>query len=168
MTPISAIDYHSPMTIPQGDLSLLQHPVAQELLHSQIPARFAYIAPDDTPRVVPVWFHWDGKDIVVGTPPRAPKVRALREHPRVALTIDDNQFPNKVLLVRGTARMTTVQGIIPEYVSAGDRYLGVEANRAWIQQLSGMVSQMVRIAITPEWVGVLDYKTRFPSALAKD
>jgi hypothetical protein len=29
-----------------------------------------------------------------------------------------------------------------------------------------MVPGMVRIAITPEWVGVLDFKTRFPSALA--
>jgi hypothetical protein len=72
-----------------------------------------------------------------------------------------------VLLIRGTARMTTVKGIIPEYVKAGDRYLGAEANRAWIAQLSSMIAEMVRIAITPEWVGVLDYKERFPSALAR-
>jgi hypothetical protein len=28
-----------------------------------------------------------------------------------------------------------------------------------------MSPEMVRIAITPEWVGLLDFKTRFPSAL---
>ena len=125
----------------------------------------AYVAKDGTPRVVPVWFHWDGKDIVIATPPNAPKVKALRERPKVAITIDDNVFPNKVLLLRGTARMNMVDGIVPEYAKAGDRYLGKDANAAWIQQLRGMVSQMVRIAITPEWAGVLDYKERFPSAL---
>ncbi len=155
------------MPIAQGDLSLLDHPVAQELLHSSIPARVAYVARDGTPRVVPVWFHWDGKEIVIATPTNAPKVKALQERPQVAITIDDNTFPNKVLLIRGKARMTTVAGVVPEYVKAGDRYLGEVGNRAWIQQLRGMITEMVRIAVTPEWVGVLDYKERFPSALSK-
>lgn len=155
------------MPIAQGDLSLLRHPVAQELLQSKIPARIAYVARDGTPRVVPVWFHWNGKEVVIATPTNAPKVKSLRERPQVAITIDDNTFPNKVLLIRGTARMTTVKGVVPEYVKAGDRYLGEEANRAWSDQLSGMISEMVRIAVEPEWVGVLDYKERFPSALSR-
>jgi PPOX class probable F420-dependent enzyme len=153
--------------IPQGDLSLLQHPVAQELLHARIPARVAYVARDGTPRVVPVWFHWDGHDIVIGTPTNAPKVKALRERPQVAITIDDNTFPNKVLLIRGTARLSEVQGIVPEYAMAAERYFSPEEGRAWVRQLSGTISGMVRIAITPEWVGVLDYRERFPSALTK-
>jgi hypothetical protein len=65
------------MTVKQGDLSLLQHPAAQELLHSKIPARLAYVWTDGTPRVVPIWFHWNGREIVMGTPPRAPKLKAL-------------------------------------------------------------------------------------------
>jgi PPOX class probable F420-dependent enzyme len=154
------------MPTSQGDLSLLQHPIAQELLRSSIPARIAYVALDGTPRVVPVWFHWDGKEVVISTPTKAPKVKALRERPKVAITIDDNAFPNKVLLIRGTARMRVVKGIVPEYAIASERYLMPEEGRAWVRQLSGMLSEMVRIAVTPEWVGVLDYKTRFPSALS--
>lgn len=146
---------------------MLEHPVAQELLRSKIPARVAYVARDGTPRVVPVWFHWDGNEVVIATPTNAPKVKALRERPEVAITIDDNTFPNKVLLIRGKAQMTTVKGVVPEYAQAGERYLGEEANRAWIAQLSGMISEMVRIAVRPEWVGVLDYKERFPSALSR-
>jgi PPOX class probable F420-dependent enzyme len=155
------------MAIPQGDLQLLRHPVAQELLQSKIPARVAYVAHDGSPRVVPVWFHWTGTEIVIGTPVKAPKVRALRERPQVALTIDDNTFPNKVLLIRGTAHLTEVSGIVPEYALAAERYFTPEEGRAWVRQLSGMMSDMVRIAIKPEWVGVLDYQERFPSALAK-
>jgi len=154
------------MPVPQGDLSLLQHPVAQELLASKIPARLAYIWTDGTPRVVPIWFHWDGRELVMGTPPKAPKLKALASNPKVSLTIDDETFPHRVLLIRGRARLTPVDGIVPEYAAAAERYFGAERGQAWIDQLKKMVPGMVRIAITPEWVGIIDFKTRFPSALA--
>src|SRR5258708_25401560 len=110
------------MPVTQGDLGLLQHPAAQELLASKIPARLAYIATDDTPRVIPIWFHWNGNEFVMGTPPKAPKLKALARNPRVSLTIDDNTFPHKVLLVRGNARLEPVTGIVPEYPPPPHRY----------------------------------------------
>ncbi len=154
------------MAAKQGDLELLQDPVAQELLRSTIPARLAYTAIDGTPRVVPIWFHWNGREFVMGTPPKAPKLKALAKNPKVALTIDDNTFPHKVLLVRGTARLDPVDGIVPEYAQAAERYFGPEQGRAWMQQLRTTMPGMMKITITPEWVGVLDFKTRFPSALS--
>jgi hypothetical protein len=42
----------NPMTLGQGDLRLLESEVAQRLLSSRIPARFAYLATDGTPRVL--------------------------------------------------------------------------------------------------------------------
>ncbi|MGA7908221.1 MAG: pyridoxamine 5'-phosphate oxidase family protein [Candidatus Sulfotelmatobacter sp.] len=152
--------------VDQGGLELLQHPAAQELLHSKIPARLAYVWTDNTPRVVPVWFHWNGCEIVVATPPKAPKLKALTKNPKVSLTIDDNTFPHKVLLIRGTARLETVAGIAPEYAAAAERYFGHEQALAWLSQMRTMVSSQVRVTITPEWVGLLDFQTRFPSALA--
>ena len=152
--------------VQQGDLNLLQHPASQELLRSKIPARIAYIATDGTPRVVPIWFHWNGREIVMATPPKAPKLKALAKNPKVSLTIDDNTFPHKVLLIRGSARLEPVQGIVPEYAQCAERYFGPEMAKAWLGQLRTMVSSMVRITITPEWVGLLDFQTRFPSALA--
>lgn len=154
------------LAVKQGDLSLLQHPAAQELLHSKIPARFAYISTDGTPRVVPIWFHWNGREIVMATPPKAPKLKALAKNPRVSLTIDDNTFPHKVLLIRGSARLEPVEGIVPEYEAAAARYFDAELAKGWLGQLRTLVSSMVRITITPDWVGLLDFQTRFPSALA--
>jgi len=155
------------MPVQQGDLELLQDPISQELLQSKIPARLAYIAPDGTPRVVPIWFHWNEREFVMASPPKAPKLRALAKNPKVALTIDDNTFPHKVLLVRGTASLKDVAGVVPEYALAADRYFGPEQGKAWIKQLGTMISGMVRITIIPEWVGLLDFKTRFPSALSR-
>jgi len=121
---------------------------------------------DWTPRVTPIWFHWNGREFVMGTPPKAPKLKALVKNPKVSRTIDDNSFPHKVLLVRGTARLSTVEGIVPEYVAAAERYFGREQGQAGIKQLRGIIPSMVRITVTPEWVGLLDFQTRFPSALS--
>ena len=153
------------MPVKQGSLELLEHPAAKELLQSTIPARLAYVWTDGTPRVVPIWFHWNGREIVMGTPAKAPKLKALAQNPKVSLTIDDNTFPHRVLLIRGTARMEPVDGVVPEYAMAADRYFGPEQGKAWVSQLASMVRNMVRITITPEWVGVLDFQKRFPSAL---
>jgi PPOX class probable F420-dependent enzyme len=153
------------MPVTQGSIELLQHPASQALLHSKIPARLAYVWTDGTPRVVPVWFHWNGREIVLSTPPKAPKLKALKKNPKVALTIDDNTFPHKVLLIRGTAQLETLNGIVPEYALAADRYFGEQQGKAWVAQMSSMIQQMVRVTITPEWVGLLDFQTRFPSAL---
>ena len=153
------------MPVKQGSLELLQHPKSQELLHSTIPARLAYVWMDCTPRVVPIWFHWDGQAIVMASPPKAPKLKALAKNPKVALTIDNNTFPHRVLLLRGHARLQPIEGIAPEYAMAAERYFGKEHGKAWVSQLAAMVQSMVRITVTPEWVGLLDFETRFPSAL---
>lgn len=153
------------MAVKQGGLELLQNPISQELLQSKIPARLAYVWTDGSPRVIPIWFHWNGREIVMATPPKAPKLKALAKNPKVSLTIDDNSFPHKVLLVRGTAHLETVKGMVPEYADAAERYFGTEQGKHWVKQLREMVSSMVRITVQPEWVGLLDFQTRFPSAL---
>lgn len=154
------------MASQQGDLALLDSPVAQTLLQSANPARVAYVWTDGTPRVVPIWFHWTGEEVVLGTPSTAPKVKALRQNPKVALTIDSND-PPKVLLIRGTASVELVDGMVPEYALAARRYMGEEEGAAWVEQAGGMFARMARIAIRPEWVGTIDFETRFPSAIEK-
>lgn len=151
----------------QGNVGLLSDPVAQEVLKSTIPARLAYTWTDGTPRVIPIWFHYDGKQIVMGTPSKAPKLKALRKNPQVAITIDNNEFPHQVLLIRGNADITMMDGIVPEYAAAAERYFGAEQGKGWCENLANLgVKRMGRIAITPTWVGILDFKTRFPSAVS--
>ena len=147
----------------QGSLELLNDPVASELLNSVNPARLAYTWMDGSPRVVPIWFHWTGEQFVLGSPPKTPKLKALAADPRVALTIDDNAWPHKVLLVRGQADIELLDDVAPEYEQAATRYFGPEQGPAWVATLRG--KPMARVAITAEWAGILDFQTRFPSAL---
>lgn len=153
------------MPTKQGSLALLNDPVAQRLLQSTIPARFAYNWHDGTPRVVPIGFHWNGAEIVLGTPPDAPKMKALQDGDAVALTIDSDTMPHKVLLIRDPIRIDTVEGIAPEYVAMSKRVFGEEGGTAWLAQLAPICPCMSRVFIQPNWVGILDFESRFPSAL---
>ncbi len=153
------------MTASATDLSLLDDPVAQELLVSRQMARLAYTWTDGTPRVVPIAFHWTGAAVVMGTPVRAPKLKALAADPRVAITIDsERSFPFKALLLRGTAEIDRIEDVSPEYEASIHRYMGPEAGEAWLAGLRGQ--PMVRIAVRPTWATILDFVTRFPSALS--
>jgi hypothetical protein len=150
------------MTMVKGGTELLQDPVAQELLASRIPARLAYNWTDGTPRVVSIWFHWDGSHIVMASLPGAPKLKALQTGDRVAITIDTNDPPNHILSIRGTVEIAEVHGVVKEYAQAAVRYIGKERGEAYIGSLPPDIT-MARIAVRPDQVVVLDFETRFPS-----
>src|SRR5262249_29139083 len=105
--------------------------------------------------------------VVVATWPEAEKVAAIRARSQVAVTIDGEGQPYRVLSVRGTARVEVVDGVPAEYAAAVERYSGAEAGRAWLAPMARLFPRMARIAIRPEWVGVLDFETRFPSGITR-
>jgi hypothetical protein len=148
---------------------VMDDPVSRRLLASANPARLAYTALDGTPRVVPVAFVWDGTSIVIGTVPGSAKVRALRAAPAVALTVDTSPpaWPPNALLVRGTARVTLVDGVFPEYVEAGRKVTPAEVFPEWEQGVRALYQQMARIDVTPTWAAVHDFETRIPQAVAE-
>jgi hypothetical protein len=160
------------MNLPQGDLGLLDSDVAQRLLASSLPARYAYTALDGTPRVVPSWFYWTGEELVMPTfiaaphiRHRAQRLRALRAHPAIAVSIDTDASPPEVLQMRGSASLTEVDGVATEYALAAPRYMGEEAAAAYLAQIDQPGTRMARIALRPAWVGVLDFQTRLPSSM---
>ncbi|MEU5760202.1 hypothetical protein [Nocardia sp. NPDC047648] len=50
--------------------------------------------------VSPIAFTWNGSEIVLCTTKNAPELPALRQNPMVALTIDTEVHPPKILLRR--------------------------------------------------------------------
>jgi hypothetical protein len=145
---------------------VLNKPISQELLGSAIPARLAYTGVDGDPRVVPVAFWWDGTNLVVCTVSNSAKVPALKKNPRVAITIDtQEQWPPRVLLVRGTATTELVDGVPQEYVEASRKVTPVEVFEGWEAGVRGLYDQMVRITIEPDWAKLLDFETTIPKAV---
>jgi nitroimidazol reductase NimA-like FMN-containing flavoprotein (pyridoxamine 5'-phosphate oxidase superfamily) len=145
---------------------VLSEPISQELLGSSIPARLAYTGVDGDPRVVPVAFHWNGAQFVVCSVPTMAKVRALRRNPRVAITIDtQEQWPPRVLLVRGTASIEHVDGVADEYIEASRKVTPAEVFEDWEAGVRGLYDEMVRITIEPDWAKLLDFETTLPKAV---
>jgi hypothetical protein len=116
---------------------------------------------------VPIGTYWTGSQLVVGTVPGSAKVGALHKDSRVAVTIDTEGMPPKVLLIRGTAEMETVEGVPDEYLEAGRKQVGDEGFEAWSAQVRELYDAMVMIRITPTWAKILDFETRIPSAVDK-
>ena len=150
-------------------LAILQDPVAQRLLHSDIPARLSYLWRDGTPRVVPMWFQWNGTSFVMGAPPNAPKIKVLSADTPVSLVIDDSHWPYQVLTVQGTATVDVLNESFPEYGAMATHYLGGDGGAAFMQARQETFGHLgwARITIHPSRVQLLDFGAgRFPGAWA--
>jgi Pyridoxamine 5'-phosphate oxidase len=151
---------------------LLETDVARRLLALSMPARVAYCAADGTPRIVPTWFHWTGEELVMPTFIAAPhvrhpagRIRSLRANPAVAISIDTESQPPEALLIRGRVTIEEIDGVDPHYAAAARRYLGESEAQAYLATIDQPGTRMARIGVRPEWVAVIDFQTRLPSAL---
>jgi len=145
-------------------MQVMNDPLAQELMNLPIPARLAYTGLDGFPRAIPIGFLWNGTQFVMATATMSPKMKALRANPKIALTIDTNDFPPHILLVRGTASVEVVDGVAPEFLEASRRYVQPEHWEEFEQGVRGLYKQQGRITIVPKWAKLIDFETRVPQA----
>ncbi len=92
------------------------------------------VRPDGRPHLVPVWYLWDGRTILVFSQPGAQKVRNLRHSSQVALALDTADEGEDVVIIEGEATLLpdgTVDATLPAY---GEKYARL----------------MVRIGTSPE------------------
>ncbi|MEV4319414.1 pyridoxamine 5'-phosphate oxidase family protein [Actinocrispum sp. NPDC049592] len=144
---------------------ILNRPYSKELLARDL-TRLAYVAKDGTPRNVPIAFVWNGEQIVMCTTTNAPKLHALRQNPMVALTIDTEVHPPKILLIRGRAELDVVEGIPDEYLQMNGSYeMTAEQRVEWEAEVRSLYQGMVRIVVTPTWVKLIDFEQTLPSAV---
>ena len=154
------------MTVQPNEIAeVLNRPLSRELLARDL-TRLAYVAKDGTPRNVPIAFTWNGSEIVMCTTKNAPKLPALRNNPAVALTIDTEVHPPKILLIRGRAELDVVEGIPDEYLQMNGSYeMTPEQRVEWEAGVRSLYDGMVRIVVTPTWAKLIDFETTLPSAI---
>ncbi|MEV0399916.1 pyridoxamine 5'-phosphate oxidase family protein [Actinoallomurus sp. NPDC050550] len=156
------------MTAPNETTEILNRPLSRELLARDL-TRLAYVAEDGTPRNVPIGFSWNGTEIVMCTAKNAPKLAHLRQNPAVALTIDTEVHPPKILLIRGQAELDVTDGIPSEYLEMNGTYQMTPEQRVeWEAGVRSLYHEgMVRIVVTPTWAKLIDFETTLPSAVAE-
>jgi len=86
------------------------------------------------------------------TVPGSAKVGALQADPRVAISIDIPGPPPRLLLVRGRATVTSIDGVPVGYLDASHRTIPPEAWNSFDDaQILALYEQMIAITVTPEW-----------------
>jgi hypothetical protein len=144
---------------------VLNRSYSRELLGRDI-TRLAYVAKDGTPRNVPIAFVWNGSTIVMCTTRNAPKLASLAANPTVALTIDTEVHPPKILLIRGRAELDDVDGIPDEYLTMNTSYeMTAEQRVEWEKEVRSLYDGMVRIVVTPTWAKLIDFEATLPTAV---
>ena len=87
------------------DRSTECRPHAEAALRRDPVVWLSSVRPDGRPHVVPVWFHWDGEQIVAFSKPNARKVGNLRDQPSVMLAVGTPGPDFRVELIEATAEL---------------------------------------------------------------
>jgi len=95
-----------------------------DLVQKKAFAQLATLMPDGTPQVTPVWFEYDGKNILINSAKGRTKDKNMRRDPRVGLDIIDPDNPYRHLSLRGKVTEIKEQGADQHIDHLAMRYTG--------------------------------------------
>jgi PPOX class probable F420-dependent enzyme len=93
------------------------------------------VNPDGQPQASPIWFLWDGEELLIFSMTRAPRNGNIEDRPLVAFNLEAGTDGEDVVTVEGEAR------IVPDEPPAS-------ANPTYIAKYQGMLDAY---EWTPEW-----------------
>ncbi len=78
---------------------------ARERLEREPVGWLTTVTPDGQPQTFPIWFLWDGGEILVYSDRRAKRNRNVQANPLVSLHLNDDGSGGDVVVVEGQARI---------------------------------------------------------------
>jgi PPOX class probable F420-dependent enzyme len=87
-------------------------------------AGLALVLSDGTPQVTPVWFDWNGEDIIVNTARGRVKDKILRRKPVVALLIADPDDPYRYIQIKGHVVAENEENAYEDICDLQEKYHG--------------------------------------------
>ena len=103
------------------------------LSHGNRTAKVAIARKDGSCTVSPVWFVMDGDDLVFNTMSTSLKGRVLRRDPRIALCVEDGEFPYGFASIEGEAVLEQLapEELLPWATKIAARYVPAEQAEAF-------------------------------------
>jgi PPOX class probable F420-dependent enzyme len=89
-------------------------------------ANLGTLMPDGQPQVTPVWFDYDGENLIFNSARGRQKDLNVRRDPRVSLSIVDPENPYRYVEVRGRVTDITQEGADDSINKLAKKYLGVD------------------------------------------
>lgn len=121
----------------------------QERLRSEKIIWLATVNKDGVPQPSPVWFHWQGDEILIFSQPNTPKVRNIGRNPAVSLNFNSSDDGGDVAVFTGVAEIVAdgpkahqVEAYVTKY-DDGFRGLGMTP-----EEMAASYSETIRVTIT--------------------
>ena len=129
------------------DLSQERDAHIDQRLRSDLIVWIGTVRPDGRPHLVPVWFVWDGKEVVIFSEPSSQKVRNLRGNPRVMLALDDTKGGEDVITIEGEAELLpTGSDVMMTYHAYAEKYSEeLRGMNTTVEALAKQFSQGIRV-----------------------
>ncbi|NNH71813.1 TIGR03667 family PPOX class F420-dependent oxidoreductase [Nocardia uniformis] len=122
---------------------------AAERLERETVAWLTTVGPSGTPQPNPVWFLWNGSEILLFSEPNQPKLRNIARNPRVSLNLNSTASGGEVLVLTGAARIDPTDPNPDEIARYTAKYTeGLADLKMTAEQFYATYSQAVRI--TPD------------------
>jgi len=112
-------------------LALLANPAVASRLENDEVIWLTTVRRDGQPQSSPVWFVWNGVDVLIFSRPDATKVLNLASNPLVALHLDDRNGAVVILEGRATLNAHVAVGLVDVYAAKyrdGFARLGTDAS----------------------------------------
>jgi len=100
-------------------------------LETSMAAWLTTVTPEGQPQSMPVWFVWDGSEILVYGDHRARRNRNLGTHPKVSFHLPDDGNGQDIVTIEGTAR------IDPDVPPPGEHAAYMAKYGGWIDAAMG-------------------------------
>lgn len=118
------------------------------------------------PHVAPVWFAVEPDQIVVHTMPHAKKAQNIAATGRFALTVDDDEWPYRGVIIRGRARLaeSTTYDVKTWLERVAVAYLGDVEGKQMAEEMNALPGHAMLLLEPTTWTG-MDYS---PQSTNKD
>ena len=104
-----------------------------------------------TPRSVPVWFQWDGEEVLIYSEPGQLKVRNIERNPRVNLHFNGDAYGGNIVVLTGNARIAPNAPLASNNPAYLEKYAsGIERIGLTLAKFDATYSAV--ILVTPERV----------------
>jgi PPOX class probable F420-dependent enzyme len=116
---------------------------ALKRLETDMAAWLTTVTPDGQPQSMPVWFVWDGTELLVYGDHRAKRNRNLESNPRVSFHLPDDGNGGDIVTIEGTVRIDPDLPLPGEHPAYWAKY------QAWIDGSMGGAAKFGAIYSMP-------------------
>jgi PPOX class probable F420-dependent enzyme len=104
---------------------------------------------DGTPQPNPIWFHWNGEQILIFSEPNQAKIRNIERNPRVSLNFNSDTYGGQIGILTGTATIDANGPTADERAAYTQKYAdGIQSIGLTPDSMLAKYSVLIRV--TPE------------------